>query len=127
MNLHTLASYAGHDVQTMQRYYAHVIARYRNAQPIDLDTECTAAWQKVLNEPFEPVERPPGPQRDAHRPHRRAGLSMRRRQCGEWMRFAPGLRTFRNAQQDSNLRPTPLGGLSGGRRSDAAEHKRPAN
>jgi integrase len=70
MNLHTLASYAGHDVQTMQRYYAHVIARYRNAQPIDLDTECTAARQKVLNEPFEPVEKPPGPQREAQRRRR---------------------------------------------------------
>lgn len=37
MNLHTLASYAGHDVQTMQRYYSHVIARYRSSQPIDLE------------------------------------------------------------------------------------------
>ena len=43
MNLHTLASYAGHDVQTMQRYYSHVIARYRNRKPIDLDAACNAA------------------------------------------------------------------------------------
>ncbi len=53
MNLHTLASYAGHDVQTMQRYYSHVIARYRNAQPIDLEAECKAARQKVKAEPFD--------------------------------------------------------------------------
>lgn len=47
MNLHTLASYAGHDVQTMQRYYSHVIARYRNSQPIDLERECEAARLNV--------------------------------------------------------------------------------
>jgi integrase len=70
MNLHTLASYAGHDVQTMQRYYSHVIARYRNAQPIDLETECTAARTKVLTEPFEPVEKPHGPQREAQQRRR---------------------------------------------------------
>jgi hypothetical protein len=39
MNLHTLASYAGHDVQTM-RYYSHVIARYRSRKPIDHEAEC---------------------------------------------------------------------------------------
>jgi hypothetical protein len=31
----------------MQRYYSHVIARYRNAQPIDLEAECETARQKV--------------------------------------------------------------------------------
>lgn len=70
MNLHALASYAGHDVQTMQRYYAHVIARYRNAQPIDLETECEAARQKVQAEPFELAEKLPGPQREAQRRRR---------------------------------------------------------
>jgi integrase len=70
MNLHTLASYAGHDVQTMQRYYAHVIARYRDAKPIDLQSECKAARQTVKQKPFEPAERPPGPQREAERRHR---------------------------------------------------------
>jgi hypothetical protein len=70
MNLHTLASYAGHDVQTMQRYYAHVIARYRTAQPIDLHAECRAARRTVETEPFRPVANPPGPQREAQRRRR---------------------------------------------------------
>jgi integrase len=70
MNLHTLASYAGHDVQTMQRYYSHVIARYRDSQPIDLGAECAAARQKVESVPFEPSEKPPGPQHEAQRRRR---------------------------------------------------------
>ena len=64
MNLHTLASYAGHDVQTMQRHYSHVIARFRNAPPIDLEAECAAARQKVNAEPFTPAVNRPGPQRE---------------------------------------------------------------
>ncbi len=70
MNLHTLASYAGHDVQTMQRYYSHVIARYRNAPPIDLEAECALARQKVKSEPFQPDDQEPGPQRAAQRRRR---------------------------------------------------------
>src|SRR4051794_11063888 len=70
MNLHALASYAGHDVQTMQRYYAHVIARYRNAQPIDLEAECAAARERVQRQPFVPPELPAGPQREAQRRRR---------------------------------------------------------
>lgn len=70
MNLHTLASYAGHDVQTMQRYYSHVIARYRNARPISLEAECNAARQHVRTEPFEPTQKQPGPQREAQRRRR---------------------------------------------------------
>ena len=70
MNLHTLASYAGHDVQTMQRYYSHVIARYRNSLPIDLERECHAARLKVEAEAFSPAEQLPGPQRDAQRRRR---------------------------------------------------------
>jgi hypothetical protein len=54
----------------MQRYYSHVIARYRNAQPIDLNAECAAARQKVETEPFEPVEKVPGAQRGAQRRRR---------------------------------------------------------
>lgn len=61
MNLHTLASYAGHDVQTMQRYYSHVIARYRSSQPIDLERECEAVRLKVQAEPFTPAEQLAGP------------------------------------------------------------------
>lgn len=70
MNLHTLASYAGHDIQTMQRYYSHVIARYRNSLPIDLERECHAARLKVEAEAFSPAEQLPGPQRDAQRRRR---------------------------------------------------------
>jgi integrase len=70
MNLHTLASYAGHDVPTMQRYYAHVIARYRDAAPIDLEAECRSARAQVQAEPFKPAERPPSPQREAQRRRR---------------------------------------------------------
>jgi integrase len=70
MNLHTLASYAGHDVQTMQRYYAHVIARYRNRKPIDLEAECKAARRQVARRPFKPAEEGPGPQREAQRRRR---------------------------------------------------------
>lgn len=70
MNLHTLASYAGHDVQTMQRYYSHVIARYRSRQPIDLEAECKAARRQVVSKPFKPPEKPAGPQREAQRRRR---------------------------------------------------------
>jgi integrase len=77
MNLHALASYAGHDVQTMQRYYAHVIARYRNAQPIDLEADCQSARQRVETQPFEPAETPAGPQLEAQRRRRARARSGR--------------------------------------------------
>ncbi len=71
MNLHTLAAYAGHDVQTMQRYYAHVIARYRNAQPIDLEAECAAARRACgARSRSMPPETRAGPQREAQRRRR---------------------------------------------------------
>lgn len=82
MNLHTLASYAGHDVQTMQRYYSHVIARYRHAPPIDLEAECTAARQKVNAEPFDPADKPPGPQREVQRRRRAAARAARTAAAG---------------------------------------------
>jgi integrase len=47
MNLHNLAGWAGHDVQTLQRYYAHVIARYQGVDPIDLEAECLVARARV--------------------------------------------------------------------------------
>jgi hypothetical protein len=53
MNLHTLAGWAGHDVQTLQRYYAHMIARYQGAEPIDLEAECRAARGRVAAAPLE--------------------------------------------------------------------------
>ena len=54
MNLHNLAAWAGHDVQTLQRYYAHVIARYQGKEPIDLERECSEARAAVAAEPFKP-------------------------------------------------------------------------
>ena len=71
MNLHTLAAYAGHDVQTMQRYYAHVIARYRNREadrPRGGMQGRTRA--QVARKPFNSPEQPPGPQREAQRRRR---------------------------------------------------------
>jgi hypothetical protein len=53
MNLHNLAGWAGHDVQTLQRYYAHVIARYQGAEPIDLEAECLVARARVAAAPFD--------------------------------------------------------------------------
>jgi hypothetical protein len=53
MNLHNLAGWAGHDVQTLQRYYAHAIARYQGVEAIDLEAECRAARERVAAEPFD--------------------------------------------------------------------------
>ena len=51
MNLHTLAGWAGHDVQTLQRYYSHIIARYQNLNPINLTTECEEARNRTEAQP----------------------------------------------------------------------------
>lgn len=51
-NLHLLGAYAGHDVLTMQRHYSHLIARYRDATPVDLGAECEAARTQVEAQPF---------------------------------------------------------------------------
>jgi len=53
MNLHSLAAWAGHDVQTMQGYYAHVISRYLGEPAIDLEEEWAAARERVEREPSE--------------------------------------------------------------------------
>jgi integrase len=67
MNLHPLAGWAAHDIQTLQRYYAHFIARYQGKEPIDLEQECARARAQVAARPFKPAERPPSPQRAAAR------------------------------------------------------------
>ena len=67
MNLHPLSGWAAHDIQTLQRYYAHFIARYQGKKPIDLKEECARARAQVEANPFKPAERPPSPQRDAAR------------------------------------------------------------
>jgi len=43
MNLHPLAGWAVHDIETLERYYRHLIARYLDKPPIDLDEECARA------------------------------------------------------------------------------------
>jgi hypothetical protein len=65
MNLHPLAGWAGHDIQTLQRYYAHFIARYQGQDPIDLKQECARARAQVESNPFKPSKPPPSPQHDA--------------------------------------------------------------
>lgn len=72
MNLHNLAGWAGHDVQTLQRYYAHIIARYQGTQPIDLDRECADARAKVEAKPFKPARKP---HRGRARPRSRAAAA----------------------------------------------------
>ncbi len=61
MNLHPLAGWAGHDIQTLQRYYAHFIARYQGKKPIDLEEECARARAQVEAKPFKPAEAPAEP------------------------------------------------------------------
>lgn len=52
MNLHPLSQWAAHDIQTLQRYYAHIIARYHGQPPIDIVEEGKRARQQVEAEPF---------------------------------------------------------------------------
>jgi hypothetical protein len=75
MNLHNLAGWAGHDIQTLQRYYAHFIARYQGKNPIDLEAECRGARARVKAKPFRPPKKTSGPQRGAQR-RRRARASV---------------------------------------------------
>jgi hypothetical protein len=70
MNLHNLAAWTGHDVQTLQRRYSHIIARYRGAKPIDLEREFARARATVEQRPFKPAEETPGPQRAAQQRRR---------------------------------------------------------
>ena len=70
MNLHNLAGWAGHDVQTLQRHYAHIIARYQGGAPIDLERECDRARGRVEAEPFSSERDRTGPQRPAQRRRR---------------------------------------------------------
>jgi hypothetical protein len=78
MDLHNLAAWAGHDVETLQRRYSHIIARYRGAKPIDLDREFARARAQVEARPFTPSDDSPGPQRAAQR-RRRAPAARGRR------------------------------------------------
>jgi hypothetical protein len=55
MNLHPLAQWSGHDVETLQRYYSHIIARYLGLPPIELEDECRQARERVKDNPFTPA------------------------------------------------------------------------
>jgi integrase len=67
MNLHALAGWAAHDIQTLQRYYAHLIVRYERSEPLDLEKECARARAQVEANPFTPSKPPPSPQREQAR------------------------------------------------------------
>lgn len=69
MNLHPLSQWAAHDIQTLQRYYAHMIARYHGQPPIDIVAEGKRARQVVEAAPFEGGDWT-GSQRDAQRRRR---------------------------------------------------------
>jgi integrase len=73
MNLHPLAGWSGHDIQTLQRYYAHFIARYRGKPPIDMEEEGQRARQVVEENPFTPSQVPVPPQREEQRRRRVRG------------------------------------------------------
>jgi integrase len=70
MNLHNLAAWAGHDVQTLQKHYAHIIARYAGTEPIDLEQECRQARATVEAEPFKLDEKMKSPQHESRRRNR---------------------------------------------------------
>jgi hypothetical protein len=78
MNLHPLAGWAGHDIQTLQRYYSHLIARYMGQPPIEIVEEGRRARVMVETKPFKP-KRQVSPQREEQR-RRRARAAKPRRQ-----------------------------------------------
>jgi hypothetical protein len=79
MNLHPLAQWAGHDIQTLQRHYAHMIARYYGQPPINIVAEGKRAHTAVEAAPFDPDEQA-APQREAQRGRRKRAAAERRRQ-----------------------------------------------
>ena len=115
MNLHTLASYAGHDVQSLQRYYAHVIARYRDARPIDLETECKRARKQVKTRPFAPDDTPPGPQREAQRRRRARARAAARPESSARPPSQADASNLTLPRESSVAPPTELVGLGGSR------------
>jgi len=69
MNLHPLAGWAAHDIETLQRYYRHLIARYMNQPPVEIVEECANARKQVEGKPFD-AEEQISPQRSARRRNR---------------------------------------------------------
>lgn len=80
MNLHPLSQWAAHDIQTLQRYYSHIIARYYRQEPIDIVAEVRRARAAVAANPFDPDEQP-GPQRKAQRRRRARAVEKVSRQA----------------------------------------------
>lgn len=80
MNLHPLAHWAAHDIQTLQRYYAHMIARYHGQPPIDIAVEGRRARAAVEASPFDPDEHA-YPQREAQRRRKARAATERKRQA----------------------------------------------
>jgi integrase len=78
MNLHPLSGWSGHDIQTLQRYYAHFIARYHGQPPIDMEEEGQRARLVVEENPFMPRQVPAAPQREEQRRHRARGAKQGR-------------------------------------------------
>lgn len=88
MNLHPLAQWAAHDIATLQRYYAHMIARYHGQPPIDIVVEGRRARAAVEASPFEPDEQA-APQREAQRRRRARAAAERARQARSESRPRP--------------------------------------
>ena len=83
MNLHPLAGWAAHDIETLERYYRHLIARYLDKPPIDLTGECVRARAAVEEAPFRGATWCSS-QRNAQRRHRarsRAKRGARAEEC----------------------------------------------
>jgi hypothetical protein len=89
MNLHPLAQWAAHDIQTLQRHYAHMIARYYGQPPIDIAAEGRRARAAVEASPFEPDERA-APQREARRRRSARAAAERKRARKRKQRQAGG-------------------------------------
>ncbi len=104
MNLHPLSQWAAHDIQTLQRYYAHLIARYHGQPPIDIVAEGRRARATVEASSFDPAE-PAAPQREAQRRRKTRAAAGRKRQAQKQERrnqdghvaAPPGARPFQSA------------------------------
>jgi hypothetical protein len=79
MNLHPLAGWAGHDIQTLQRYYSHLIARYMGQPPIEIVEEGRRARVVVETKPFKPKRRVSPQQEEQRRRRARAAKPKRQR------------------------------------------------
>jgi len=99
MNLHPLSQWAAHDIEVLQKYYAHLIARYHGQPPIDVVQEGKRARAQVEAEPFEGDW--VGAQRELQRRHR-----ARKKKARPSTTKGRALRTERKAEgQESDAVP----------------------